>query len=192
MHAGKGFAVVADEVRSLAIRSAEAAKSTAALIEEGVHASATGVALNTESLKALQDIDAQMDKIGEMLAEIATASNEQNQGVGQITTSIEQVNQTTQSAAANAEESAATSEELSAQAAQMQGIVGSFQLDDAGSSHALKGTATPARRAVTSATAPRHAGPPNRIANAFRSNGKATAAVAKGTAFDLDADDEAF
>ena len=129
--AGKGFAVVADEVRSLAIRSAEAAKSTAALIEEGVQASGTGVALNAESLKALQDIDAQMDKIGEMLAEIATASNEQNQGVGQITTAIESVNQTTQSAAANAEESAATSEELSAQAAQMQGIVGSFQLADA-------------------------------------------------------------
>ncbi len=135
-------------MRSLAIRSADAAKSTAALIEEGVQASTTGVALNAESLKALQDIDAQMDKIGEMLAEIATASNEQNQGVGQITTAIEQVNQTTQSAAANAEESAATSEELSAQAAQLQGIVGSFQLDDAGPAHGTTAAGPAARRAA--------------------------------------------
>ncbi len=188
--AGKGFAVVADEVRALAIRSADAAKSTAALIEEGVQASTTGVALNAESLKALQDIDAQMDKIGEMLAEIATASNEQNQGVGQITTAIEQVNQTTQSAAANAEESAATSEELSAQAAQMQGIVGSFQLDDAGPAHGTTAAGPPARRAVKSVPAPRPAASPNRLANALRSNGKGKA-FSKTPAFDLYADDSA-
>ncbi len=182
--AGKGFAVVADEVRSLAIRSAEAAKNTAGLIEEGVQASATGVALNAESLKALQDIDAQMDKIGEMLAEIATASNEQNQGVGQITTAIEQVNQTTQSAAANAEESAATSEELSAQAAQLLGIVGSFELDEA-AHHPAAGVAArepsaPAHHDASSPTASRPAAsPPNRIATALRTNGKARELVTR-------------
>ena len=197
--AGKGFAVVADEVRSLAIRSAEAAKSTAALIEEGVQASGTGVALNAESLKALQDIDAQMDKIGEMLAEIATASNEQNQGVGQITTAIESVNQTTQSAAANAEESAATSEELSAQAAQMQGIVGSFQLADAAATSGVSVKGIPAAVRRPAPAAPRvGTTPPNRIAHALRSNGngKTVPSTAKSTngrshAFDLDSDDEA-
>ena len=195
--AGKGFAVVADEVRSLAIRSAEAAKSTAALIEEGVQASGTGVALNAESLKALQDIDAQMDKIGEMLAEIATASNEQNQGVGQITTAIESVNQTTQSAAANAEESAATSEELSAQAAQMQGIVGSFQLADANHQPAAgvsgKGPAAASRRPAKAPPAPRPAAtPPNRTAHALHAAARIPAKNGNGKphTFDLDVNDE--
>ncbi len=49
--AGKGFAVVAEEVRNLAMRSAEAAKDTAKLIEESVQNADSGVAINQEVLK---------------------------------------------------------------------------------------------------------------------------------------------
>ena len=54
--AGKGFAVVAEEVRNLAMRSAEAAKNTANLIEDAVKNSENGVAINAEVLKNFQDI----------------------------------------------------------------------------------------------------------------------------------------
>ncbi|MCX5762239.1 MAG: methyl-accepting chemotaxis protein, partial [Gemmatimonadetes bacterium] len=46
--AGKGFAVVADEVRALSIRAAEAAKQTAALIEESVGHTQQGVTVTAQ------------------------------------------------------------------------------------------------------------------------------------------------
>ncbi|MGA2233698.1 MAG: methyl-accepting chemotaxis protein, partial [Tepidisphaeraceae bacterium] len=49
--AGKGFAVVAEEVRNLAMRSAEAAKNTAAMIEESVQSARNGVGISTDVAK---------------------------------------------------------------------------------------------------------------------------------------------
>jgi methyl-accepting chemotaxis protein len=57
------------------------------------------------------------------VSEIAAASNEQSQGIGQVSTSIRQMDQVTQANAAGAEESAAASEELSAQAENLRGGV---------------------------------------------------------------------
>jgi methyl-accepting chemotaxis protein len=126
--AGKGFAVVAEEVRNLAMRSADAAKSTANLIEESVKNADGGVAINEEVLKNLNEIHSEVEKVSEVISEIAAASEQQNQGVDQINTAIEQMNQVTQQTAANAEESASAAEELSGQANEMNGMVGSFQL----------------------------------------------------------------
>src|SRR5207244_3670763 len=81
--AGKGFAVVAEEVRNLAMRSAEAAKHTANLIEESVKNADGGVALNQEVLSNLQEINGQIEKVSEVVAEIAAASDQQSQGVEQ-------------------------------------------------------------------------------------------------------------
>ena len=129
--AGKGFAVVADEVRNLAMRSAEAAKNTANLIEESVKNAEGGVALNHEVLTNLEEINLQVQKVSEVMAEIAAASDQQSQGVEQINSAIEQVNQVTQQTAANAEESAGAAEELSGQAGEMQNLVASFKLSSA-------------------------------------------------------------
>jgi len=126
--AGKGFAVVAEEVRSLAQRSAEAAKNTAALIEEAVHNAAGGVELNAKVGSQLQDILARVGKVGEVMQEIAAASEQQNQGVGEINTAIEQMNGVTQQVAANSEESASAAEELATQAERMKELVGEFTL----------------------------------------------------------------
>jgi methyl-accepting chemotaxis protein len=126
--AGKGFAVVAEEVRNLAMRSADAAKSTANLIEESVKNADGGVVINEEVLKNLNEIHSEVTKVSEVIAEIAAASDQQSQGVEQINTAIEQMNQVTQQTAANAEESASASEELSGQANEMNGMVGSFHL----------------------------------------------------------------
>ena len=131
--AGKGFAVVAEEVRNLAMRSAEAAKNTAQLIEDAVKNAEGGVALNAEVLGKLTEISEKIVKVGTVMTEIAAASDQQRQGVDQITTAVEQMNGVTQQAAANSEESAATAAELNSQADQMRGMVEQFTLSEAGS-----------------------------------------------------------
>lgn len=121
--AGKGFAVVAEEVRNLAKRSAEAAKNTSELIEESVKNSQSGVDIASEVGAVLNEIVCSIGKTSELVGEIAAASAEQSQGIDQINTAVAQMDQVTQSNAANAEESASASEELSSQALQMNEMV---------------------------------------------------------------------
>jgi methyl-accepting chemotaxis protein len=126
--AGKGFAVVAEEVRNLAMRSAEAAKNTAQLIEENVGNAEGGVALNSEVMAALQEIQKQVIQVSEVMDEIAAGADQQKQGVEQINTAVEQMNQVTQTTAANAEESSSASEELTAQAEDLRALVGAYKM----------------------------------------------------------------
>lgn len=128
--AGKGFAVVAEEVRSLAMRSAEAAKNTANLIEESVKNAESGVTINSEVMKNLVEINEQVNKVSDVMAEIAAASEQQSHGVDQVNTAVEQVNQVTQQTASNAEESTSAAEELTAQALEMKQVVDTFSLTD--------------------------------------------------------------
>jgi len=124
---GAGFAVVAEEVRALAQRSATAAKETAAKIEHSVSQSQHGVQLSADVAGSFTEIRARIEQLDSLLGEIATASQEQSQGIGQISTAISQMDKVTQSNAGNAEETAAAAEELSAQAAMQQEAVHSLQ-----------------------------------------------------------------
>jgi methyl-accepting chemotaxis protein len=137
--AGKGFAVVAEEVRNLAMRSAEAAKNTANLIEESVNNAEDGVQLNREVLEKLQEITTQANKVGEVMEEIALASEQQTQGIEQVSGSVDEMNQVTQQNAASSEESASAAEELSSQAAELRGLVERFEL-----SSSIAGSTRPA------------------------------------------------
>ncbi len=121
--AGKGFAVVAEEVRNLAQRSAEAARTTAEKIEGSVKNADNGVAISKEVASVLTEIVAGNRKVSELIAEISAASDEQSQGIDQISSAVSQLDQVTQSSAANAEESASSAEELSAQAEELHRIV---------------------------------------------------------------------
>jgi len=134
--AGKGFAVVAEEVRNLAMRSAEAAKNTADMIEESVKNADSGVEITEEVAKSLGQIVDRISKVGDLIAEIASASGEQAQGIEQVNTAVAQMNQVTQSNAANSEESASASEELSSQAAELASMVSEFKLTG-GVSHSV-------------------------------------------------------
>ena len=78
--AGKGFAVVAEEVRSLAQRSAEAAKTTAQMIEESVQNSVSGVKITEEVAAILGEITTGSEKVSSLVSEIASATTEQAQG----------------------------------------------------------------------------------------------------------------
>jgi len=126
--AGKGFAVVAEEVRNLAMRSADAAKTTAQLIDESVKNTEDGVAFNAEVLANLEEINRQVEKVNVVVTEIAAASEQQSQGVEQITVAIEEMNGNTQQAAASSEESASAAEELSGQSQEMLALIGEFKL----------------------------------------------------------------
>jgi methyl-accepting chemotaxis protein len=133
--AGKGFAVVAEEVRNLAMRSAEAAKTTAALIEESVKRSEGGVKITEEVAKALYTSISHADKAGGLISEIAAACNDQALGIEQINTSIARINQVTQHNAANSQKYAGAAQELTNQAAELADMAGKFKLTSSVNHH---------------------------------------------------------
>ncbi len=110
--AGAGFAVVADEVRNLAQRSSQAAKETALKIEDSVTKSRNGAAQSAEVAKTFGEIQSRVRRLDDLVAEIATAADEQSQGITQINLAVTEMDKVTQRNAASAEENASASQEL--------------------------------------------------------------------------------
>jgi methyl-accepting chemotaxis protein len=121
--AGKGFAVVAEEVRNLAHRSAEAARNTGVMIEDSVKQATNGVAITRKVGESLAEIASAANKVNDLVAQIASANLQQADGVEQVNTAVSQMDQVTQSNASSSEESASAAEELNAQAVEMQNMV---------------------------------------------------------------------
>lgn len=126
--AGMGFAVVADEVRNLAQRSAEAARDTAALIEDSINNAQAGNERVTLLATSITTITETLDRVKGLVDEVSHASHEQSAGVHQVTDAIGRMERITQENAAMAEENAAASEELNAQAASTTDLVGRLEL----------------------------------------------------------------
>ena len=115
--AGLGFAVVADEVRGLAKRSADAARETAALIEDSAVKSTEG-STNVEQVAAMMRRIAESTGRAKALVEgVYDSSREQTRGIDRIAKAMVQMDRVTQTTAASAEQSASASQRLSAQAA---------------------------------------------------------------------------
>ena len=142
---GKGFAVVAEEVRSLAARSAKAARETADLIEGSKSRVDEGNRMARETAEALAEIVDGIVKVGDLVGEMAAASNEQAQGIAQISQGLGQIDQVTQQNTATAEETAAAAEELSGQADELRSLTNQFKLKGGhtSESHGSARTATP-------------------------------------------------
>jgi len=146
--AGAGFAVVAEEVRNLAQRSAKAAKETAAMVEGAIAKTELGATLSAKVGRSLQEIVTKIRRVDELVAEVASASSEQSQGVKQINTAVAEMDKLTQGNAATAEESASAAHELNAQAE-------SLKLAVADLIALVEGTHTAQQPVLHAASAPR-------------------------------------
>ncbi len=125
--AGKGFAVVADEVRSLAGKSADAAKSTTALIEASIAAINEGVRLAQLTAEDLMGAVESANETTKVLGEISAATNEQAQSIAQVTVGLDQISSVVQLNSATSEQSAAASQELSGQAMALKQLIMKFK-----------------------------------------------------------------
>jgi methyl-accepting chemotaxis protein/methyl-accepting chemotaxis protein-1 (serine sensor receptor) len=121
--AGAGFAVVADEVRGLAQRCAQAARDTTSLIEESAAKSNGGKAKVDHVAAAVRSIGEDSAKVRTLVEEVHLGSREQTSGIAQIAQAIAQIDQVTQSTAAQAESGAAASGALSSHARAIQLVV---------------------------------------------------------------------
>ena len=126
---GRGFAVVAAEVRGLAQRSAMAAREIKTLIQDSVQKVEGGSSLVNRSGQTLDEIVASVKRVMDIIAEIASASTEQSQGIDQVNRAVSQMDQVVQSNAAHTEELSSTARALDVQAGELQSLVGQFRLE---------------------------------------------------------------
>ncbi len=125
---GRGFAVVAGEVRSLAQRSAAAAKEIRALISESTARIENGAQLVTDAGGTMQEIEAAIERVARIVGEIAAASQEQSDGIRQMSVAVTKMDEVTQQNAALVEESAATAASLAEQARRLSDMTAAFRL----------------------------------------------------------------
>jgi len=121
--AGLGFAVVADEVRNLAQRCAQAARDTAALIEESIATTRDGNARLDQMAAAVRSMTQNTVRVKSLVDEVNLGSQEQARGMDQIARAVTQMEQVTQKAAAGAQESASAGAEMSTHAASLRALV---------------------------------------------------------------------
>ena len=142
---GRGFAVVASEVRSLAGRSAEAAREIKSLISASVEKVEGGSRLVVDAGRTMHEIVGSVRRVSDVIGAITAATAEQSEGIGQVNSSVAQLDQMTQQNSALVEQSAAAAESLKEQAARLTQVIGTFKLDHG---HPGPRAAAPAHAAV--------------------------------------------
>jgi methyl-accepting chemotaxis protein len=125
---GRGFAVVADEVRNLAGRSAKAAKEIKLLIKDSNDKVREGSVLVNHSGQTLEQIVTAVRAVNEIIAEIASASQEQATGLREVEKAVTSIDENTQHNASLVEEAATASATLGHQAEKLDEMIAFFEL----------------------------------------------------------------
>ncbi|MGI4982263.1 MAG: methyl-accepting chemotaxis protein [Janthinobacterium lividum] len=173
---GRGFAVVASEVRTLAQRSAAAAKDIKGLIDTSTGRVVLGSGLADEAGRSMSEVMASVQRVNDIMQEIAAASVEQSEGIGQVSQAVSQMDEVTQQNAALVEEASAAAQSLHDQATRLIDEVARFQVGDVQDN----GTGAPFRRAQAVRPGARTSPPAVRAAAVRRSGGNT--AATRGTA----------
>lgn len=126
--AGKGFAVVADEVRALAMKSADAAKESRALIENSIKQTEYGTNIATESAAIFEGINEKIGQIVEIVEKVSGLSTDQMKSIQHVAEAVSQITEAATSNAAISEESDASSQEMRHQAAFLRNKMQHFNL----------------------------------------------------------------
>jgi methyl-accepting chemotaxis protein len=126
---GRGFAVVAGEVRSLAQRAGTAAKEIKALIGDSVERVESGARLVRTAGETMDEIRGSIARVTTIIKEIALASDEQRDGIEQVSLAVSQMDQVSQQNAALVEEAAAAAASLDDQATVLRNAVAVFRLE---------------------------------------------------------------
>ena len=105
---GKGFAVVAAEVRKLAKRSQIAAGEISGITTDSLKVS-------QKAGELISNVVPQIQETANLVKDISTAAKEQDVGIVQITTAMNDLNQVTQGNSTSSQELASASEELDGQ-----------------------------------------------------------------------------
>ncbi len=123
---GLGFAVVATEVRNLAGRSASAAKEIKALIADSREKVDVGVKLVNQSGENLSEIVVSIQQVSQAVADIATATSEQTEGINQVNIAVSSMDGVTQQNAALSEQTSAAAISMNETVNEMNQLIGFF------------------------------------------------------------------
>ncbi len=126
--AGKGFAVVAQEVRELAQRSAGAAQQIKDLIHKSSTEVSAGSKLVQQTGAVLAEISANIITVADRVSVIAMASRDQSNGLAEVNSSVNEMDQMTQRNAAMVEETNAATRQLADEADALMQLVNQFKL----------------------------------------------------------------
>lgn len=127
--AGKGFAVVAQEVRALAQRSASSAHEIKSLIDKSTQEVRAGSSLVQDMGAVLSVISAQIVGVKDNVQSIARASRDQSASIGEVNSSVNEMDQMTQQNALMVEDSAGASIKLVEKASFLLQLMERFELD---------------------------------------------------------------
>lgn len=128
---GRGFAVVAQEVRSLASRSAAAAKEIRTLIDASLSKVDTGTQRVNQAGQTMQDLVSAVQRVSDIMDEIAAASEQQSSGIGQVNQAVAQMDQVVQQNAQLVQQAARSANELESEAARLREAVERFRVTEA-------------------------------------------------------------
>ena len=127
---GRGFAVVASEVRNLALNTQDSVKNITDLINDSNEKIKVAADSVKDSKSIFIELASKMDLVAQYMEQINTTAQEQQLGVTQVNTAINQMEGSLQQNAALVEEATAASESLLSEARDLTKAIAYFKIKE--------------------------------------------------------------